>query len=634
MIQASGPGSLLDPGPALAAQWEVWTTPAGSALRVLRGATSAATGPTGWCLPLAVGVDGAPAAPVFGLTLVLSRQPLASDASIRDLVRLGSLGLGLTLASPPELMAELGSAHGARLRPLFPRSVEMDLLGPDASAPSWCSVAAAGPDATGALSATLDRDGALAVLDALEGTASGALVRIAASADLDPVTRTVRVHGRWIDLYDGWAAATSDGTLTRGQVLDVAARLLGEGVLSAEAEDVTTTGLAVSDATSEIAGTLLRYSSFLLRRLEVADGAEPRFALGDRPSPYVPLGLTVRTSVPQRVDVSFDTPLEELLGHLLDGLDVSAFVRLVVPEPGPAGFSAARTRRTGTVPRERAALRPEQLMIARGDVLRSLPLALTPDLAVQPPASALIAGDLTARPRDLAPGRRAYLLDDTVALLPMTPVLSDDDRPLDLPLVADPAAALWPDRNDVTRHWYAESLDPVAAAASDDPATSGFLFRVTPTGLSQDLHQGLEATLRIRLARSVPPGAAVDALPGGDVIAPVPLGGLSATLDVPYRDSASGSTRTQPFVGTVVEEADGTLTVSVSLLDDWVRLCYGALSYPGFQTLPVRLRVCFAYRAYVPSGQGELQVAAGGKILALQATLARDVEAAGEVLRL
>lgn len=626
MTGASGPGSVVDPGPALAAGWEVWTTPAGRALRVVRDGDDPRSG---WCLPQVPAVERTDGRPVLGLTLVLSRQPLAGEESVRDLVQLASLALGVSLAAPADLVQEVAAARGVTLRPLFARSVEFSLLGGDGL--PWCSAAAAGPDASGALSVTLPRAGALTVLDALDGIATAASLRAVVTAQLGAATRTVRLSGRWVDVHDAWSVtASADGTVAGTQALAAVASLIDDGVVHAEVDGRGVTDVGLSDAASEVARALLRSGSFLLRRVAVPADGEPTYVLGARPSPYVPLGVTVRSSAPRTTGLTLDVPLHTLMGGLLDGLDGDAHVRMVVADPGPAGTVPAR-RRVDARPATRGPGASAQQLLHGGGLLRSLPLALTPDLAVQPRAAALVAGDAVGRSLVLGRDRRAYLLDDTIALLPVA--VGEDERPLDLPLVADPAAATWPDRNDASRHWYAPSLDPVPVAPGDDPATSGFLFDVRPTGLSQDLRQGLEATLRVRLARTVPPAAAALALPAGDTLLPVPTSGLSATLDVPYRDSASGQTLSQPLTGTVVEEADGTLTVSVALLDDWARLCYGALSYPGFQSLPVRLRVGYAHRAYVPSAPGEMQVVAGGKVLELQAAVVRG-DADDAVLRL
>jgi hypothetical protein len=79
---------------------------------------------------------------------------------------------------------------------------------------------------------------------------------------------------------------------------------------------------------------------------------------------------------------------------------------------------------------------------------------------------------------------------------------------------------------------------------------------------------------------------------------PVAQNNLSVSLELPFRDEANGVTRTQLFPARVTQQGD-TVTATIDLLNDWVRLCYGALAYSGFQAQPARLSVAYAYRAYV-----------------------------------
>jgi hypothetical protein len=97
------------------------------------------------------------------------------------------------------------------------------------------------------------------------------------------------------------------------------------------------------------------------------------------------------------------------------------------------------------------------------------------------------------------------------------------------------------------------------------------------------------------------------------------MGSPSVILEVPFRESGSPDTRTHQFVADVDQAADGTLTARVDLLDDWVRLTYGALSAPGFQAQPARLRIAYAFRAYVPvRPQSDLAIVFGRKVARIE----------------
>src|SRR5205085_785411 len=92
----------------------------------------------------------------------------------------------------------------------------------------------------------------------------------------------------------------------------------------------------------------------------------------------------------------------------------------------------------------------------------------------------------------------------------------------------------------------------------------------------------------------------------------VPMLGLSASLKVPYRDNATGEARLQSFA-VELRQAGDTYSASVGVLNDWVRLLYGALAYPGFQSEPASLEISYSYEAYVPSGEDYFQAVYGAK---------------------
>jgi hypothetical protein len=70
-------------------------------------------------------------------------------------------------------------------------------------------------------------------------------------------------------------------------------------------------------------------------------------------------------------------------------------------------------------------------------------------------------------------------------------------------------------------------------------------------------------------------------------------------LDIPFRQVETEATRMQRFPGSV-EWRGETIVATIELLDNWVRLAYGALAYRGFQAEPARLSVAFTYKANVP----------------------------------
>ena len=65
--------------------------------------------------------------PVLSLTLELSRMPNTTDATILPLIRRGWLALTLTFGLPQKVHAALEASVGVRCRPLFARSVHLEL---------------------------------------------------------------------------------------------------------------------------------------------------------------------------------------------------------------------------------------------------------------------------------------------------------------------------------------------------------------------------------------------------------------------------------------------------------------------------------------------------------------------------
>src|SRR5262249_4158441 len=93
---------------------------------------------------------------------------------------------------------------------------------------------------------------------------------------------------------------------------------------------------------------------------------------------------------------------------------------------------------------------------------------------------------------------------------------------------------------------------------------------------------------------------------------PVPLNGLSVALALPFRDE-TGATRSQLLPASLEQRGD-IVTATVKLINDWVRLCYGALAFANFQTQPARLNVAYVYQAYVSVREDRMKVQYGGKV--------------------
>ncbi|MES2464683.1 MAG: hypothetical protein V4671_29320, partial [Armatimonadota bacterium] len=310
---------------------------------------------------------------------------------------------------------------------------------------------------------------------------------------------------------------------------------------------------------------------------------------------------------------SIVVPLDVLLKDALKGRDWEAYIHLVCPQSGggsTGGFGepARRIERRGTVPRAvrqvGAVTRGAALAVMDSSV-KAVSLALKPDTASRPAVSAMIASEAVT-PFVLQGSIRHWWLDDLI-------LVKETDKPRPLPTVDSPDAPLWADRRNPGTFWYAPEWELVRPAQSDEPEGARFGFDYTRTGVTAAGQPALRATIRFTLRPRISEAtkAALEAR-GNPSAAPLPTPDLDIRLEIPFVDAADGRLRTDRFPATV-ERTGETVTATVELLNDWVKLCYGALSTPGFQSQPVRLLIAYSYAAYVPVREDDIKILFGGK---------------------
>jgi hypothetical protein len=310
-----------------------------------------------------------------------------------------------------------------------------------------------------------------------------------------------------------------------------------------------------------------------------------------------------------RVAASTGRSWEIALDRLVRGRVASA--DLFYPDPAqPARFTALEPLVRATRSRGDGA---EAHMIARelaAPTARAL--ALTPDRRLSPSAHALLGSEV------VQPVSAHTWAAADIVLDPIQGAILES-----FPVVDDPGAAIWPDRAS-SRRFYAPSFELRLPDPSDPVETSAFAFALTRTGTTADPGvPAMSATVRftVDLARSGAVDAALAAAGSPQAVA-VSLGNLSARLDVPFHDGATGELRVQSFVART-EATAASLTVTVDLMGECVRLVYGALSYAGFQKSsagepePPRLVIAYAFTAYVPAAALPLRLACHDKVAAV-----------------
>jgi hypothetical protein len=542
--------------------------------------------------------------PLLSLTLVLERQPTPGEIDLSPLIRLGVFSLGLTLDVPADAVSA-ARLPGERLSPLFASNVRFRLRAPEGS---FAEGAARGADAEVALGGCLDRSHTLAFLAALDG-GSELTANASVSYRGDSSPEKIRLSGRWASIHDTlMGSADDDGSLSSIELRSAYQDAQRAGVLTVEREGSWDEVDSQFDDGPGFSA-FMRAAAWLLRPTDAA-----RWVLGKRPPASMPLDMTVSVEASATEHVELSAPLGELLGGCLEGLERARFIRLVGAEAA-SGDIRPTPPLVRSTSHARGADRssPEISLRATATDLRSLTLALVPDRNDVPRADAFRASDVALS--RIGSGHIASFLADDVVI-----PIDGDEQLQALPVVDNAGAVLWPDRLEPSARWYAPEFGLTAPKPSDDPATSSFLFAFARAGVTAgaDPKPGLDGSILFRLTKVIPDPVRTAMHDAGDPSArPVPTGSLSVSLELPFRD-AGGSSQTQLFPASVEETGD-TVTARVDLIDDWVRLSYGALAYAGFQAQPPRLRITYAYRVYAPVDDAPVHLAYGGKLQILAA---------------
>jgi hypothetical protein len=290
--------------------------------------------------------------------------------------------------------------------------------------------------------------------------------------------------------------------------------------------------------------------------------------------------------------------LDVLLGGILDRFDRDQYLSMIVVNADGTGTPVPPLHRrvpgSGGMRGSPAAMP----LVKQGARLVSLPFAMTANQALRPSAAALIASGATSGGAAINGHAHIWIGNDAVVAQPEADM---DPSPTEhYPLVSDAKAEYWPDALDSTVAWYPPAFTLVTPSAADNPASAAFSFVVSKTGAamgSGGTVQGLTGTIQITV-KQVMSSETTAALAGRTDLQPqpLPLQNLSCALEIPYRQAGSSTILTQRFPATSVQSGD-RITLSIALLDDWVRLAYSALAYPAPGMLP-RIIIDYAFMSY------------------------------------
>lgn len=317
--------------------------------------------------------------------------------------------------------------------------------------------------------------------------------------------------------------------------------------------------------------------------------------------------VTHTSTVGAKYTMVLQRPCAELAGEALQGAPFEAIVRAVCPESNgtlvPIAHREVPTR-AGLKPREPTGFG------AVGNDVAAMPAVLKTSRASRFNAHVLAASDLAIRP--FTGFAHHWQIDDLV----LSPA-SANQQSLHLPLIVGDAP-LWPDRVDGTRFWYPPEFSLAIPEPLATPADAPFLFAFTVVGHDQQGRPGLEATLRMTLRMAMSTATRKEwEVRGRPRCEPVPTGGLSVLLAIPFRDD-QGMGRTQTVAATDVRAVDGSVLCTFALTDQWARLAYGALGTRGFQASLARLDIAYYFSVYVPVDAAKTPICWGGKRAAIE----------------
>lgn len=546
-------------------------------------------------------VHGPMGGPIFSLSLVLSSPPGPDRENVHALIMQGVLSMDVQIGvSPAELDALAVSGEG-EFRRLFARRIDYCLLWQEsADAPPLVLACEEGGGTEGraGLSAQLERQQSIEALGALDGMPSRLRLRAEIHYRAPGRPQVVHISGSWAAIHDFLSTyQDAAGRLSEPSLNRLIPRLAEEGLLTITHGD----GQAGQLPDETLVELFMRQAAVVLRRETHLDGGdETWYSL--RPRPHESFGLnysqSVRTSRTETCELF--APLEGIIGGALEGSNWDDYVHLVAEQADNPALVSAIPRRVRADRGRRAGRGDGNTVKAAviGNHVTSLSLATRP--------STTAVGALS----DLPPAALTHLMVDDIRV-----ELPGQDKARSLPTIHDGTAPYWPDRLSRKKFWYAPVFEVNEPEVNADVDSSPFLFSFERVGVTQAGQPALRGEVRFTL-RSTMSQNTREALrrDGHEDAQPVDLETLSASLLVPFVDTVDGQVKQHSFEAVVERDGD-TLTATVPLLNEWVRLCYGALAVEGFQTSPAQVKVAYTFSGYVVVQEKDLELAFGGKAL-------------------
>ncbi|MDH3336790.1 MAG: hypothetical protein OER22_03890 [Gammaproteobacteria bacterium] len=577
---------------------------------------------------IAFGADGAP---IFGLTLIVSRDPPPDEhLTVSKLIVGGIVNMDVTIAAPANIVTgpqyRCGTAD-EELRPLFVRSSDWVLKTAGGDGVPIVSANASGTATTASLASHLDADTTRSVVAALRNEASDLELSWTARFRARAAPIEIEVRGQWATVHDHLSGGHPQGYLTQAELRRAFDDMLAEGLFTVYSSSRPSSETALDSTITDAIFAGFRRNAYLLLTRESthlqATDPENIYQLRSRPAPSFEFSFVEEVTGDRIVELERTVELRHLIQSALGAYHWDRFVKIVVAEtetgqPREVRRKArSRANRLGTVDQPVAEAMPAPQIVARKGRQGSIETRLANNVALASPA--VLAASDAAKPVAVNAGVSYWAVADTM-------LVTNDNR-RSLPIIDNASRPPWPDRRVSRTGWYTPEFEVVMPTTNATHTNSPFTFRFERSGATSDGEPGLDATILFTL-RKRQPSAAAAAVSNGRFqrVQEVTAKQLTVHLTIPFRDSA-GRTRRHAFPAEITLSGN-EIQARVAIVNEWVRLAYGVLAYPDFQTEPAQVRVSFKFEGYYEIPEQQSPYLVGGKTAVVEVAYnAADVAA-------
>ena len=551
--------------------------------------------------------------PMISLSLILGRQPTPADDNVYDLITRGILTLDVQLRVSSDVLQALEATDCGAYKRLFARAIsyQIDTINGESKDKTPLSTAeASGTEGRAGMTIPLDGSQARDVLGALDGTASSLHLSATVTYKHSQEAREVRLAGSWADIH----SFIADHFSTAEQISAEQLRQLIPAMLDGKLLTVTTSpdGKPYPLDPDEVFQLFMPQAAVILTREPSAtEETVVYYTLRNKPHPLFQLNYTQTLNVTSSQSIDLAVPLHQLIGGVLDGHHWGDFVHLLAESSDGTGTISPvpqLLRSTGKSNRRHNGRDNTVQLAAIGNSMQPITRML------QPSTTSTLATKQSGFTIGLKPSTMQNMIGGQWGQLPDYEIYPPNRIWMEpLPHVDQPDAPYWKDPTVWGRYWYAPVFEVVQPTPTTEADASPFLFTFERIGTTSTGQAALRGTVRFTL-RKIQSDETKSAVQADKITAlqPVKMNQLTVSLEVPFVDAKDGQVKRHSFNATIQDNGD-TVTATVALINDWVRLCYGALAVSSFQQLSPQIKVGYSFEGYTKGKIQFYNVVYGGK---------------------